>query len=159
MLATIFPIAAAVGLASLNTAAAQGGPGSSIPGITQDQQSCLAHCVSIGIAAAPSNCTSNALPVDVICLCGSSAYTSNVTQCAGATCSVCTTGGCNITADPLADSCNATTVPGSGAAPNSSVSGTAPSPSTTLNAASAVFHCIGRATVITAGLVIVGLLV
>ncbi|KAJ7624593.1 hypothetical protein FB45DRAFT_1060852 [Roridomyces roridus] len=93
----------------LEKAFAQGN--SSIPGITDGQQTCLANCIFFGIPAA-SNCDPNDLPDSISCFCASTAYTSNVTQCASTQCSICTTGGCNITANPLVDQCNSTTVPG-----------------------------------------------
>ncbi|KAJ7454137.1 hypothetical protein FB451DRAFT_1280290, partial [Mycena latifolia] len=168
MLAPIFPVTVALGLASLITADTADTPsGSSIPGLTDGQQTCLANCIFFGIPAA-ANCDPNADPPDVACFCGSSAYTSNVTQCASATCSICTTGGCNITADPLTDQCNSATLSGSSAsssktaaAPGGSNSpgavttstpgaatssgSTIPSPSATPTSASAAFNCVNGA--------------
>ncbi|KAJ7150694.1 hypothetical protein C8R46DRAFT_1229624 [Mycena filopes] len=124
MLVALFPILALCLVSHINTARAQN---FSIPGLTEGQQECLAACIFIGTPAA-TGCEANAPDPDVACFCGSIPYTSNVTQCASTTCSVCTTGGCNITANPLVDQCGDTTGTGS-STPSGSASGSAPSAS------------------------------
>ncbi|KAF8166888.1 hypothetical protein K438DRAFT_1856590 [Mycena galopus ATCC 62051] len=78
--------------------------GSSIPGLTEGQQECLANCLFFGIPAA-ANCPQDSADPDVACFCGSQSFVANVTQCASSGCNICTTGGCNITANPLTDAC------------------------------------------------------
>ncbi|KAJ7106662.1 hypothetical protein C8R44DRAFT_805652 [Mycena epipterygia] len=109
----LFPLAAALCLASLNAVpvAAQ----ISIPGLTDGQQTCLANCIFAGLPAA-TGCDATSDNPDVACFCASTAYTTNVTQCATTTCSVCTSGACNITANPLVDQCGSAAVSGSGSA-------------------------------------------
>ncbi|KAJ6474547.1 hypothetical protein DFH09DRAFT_1218092 [Mycena vulgaris] len=176
MLAILFPIAAL--LASLNVVFAQGS--SSIPGLTDGQGACLGLCIFAGLPAAP-DCDANTETPDIACFCGSAAYTSNVTQCASAECNICTTGGCNITADPLTDQCNSATLSGSSASssktaaplsgsgssgsptstgPSSATSGsTSSAPSTTPTGAASAFNAahMRQAMVIAAGLVLLGL--
>ncbi|KAJ7492911.1 hypothetical protein B0H11DRAFT_974626 [Mycena galericulata] len=107
MLSCRFSLFLALFLVSLNGVSSQG---FTIPGLTDGQQTCLADCIFVGLSATSSCGDPDAVDPDVACYCGSSAYTTNVTQCASATCSVCTTGGCNITANPLVDVCNSTTL-------------------------------------------------
>ncbi|KAJ7279541.1 hypothetical protein C8J57DRAFT_1287967 [Mycena rebaudengoi] len=138
---TLFPISAALFLASCNVVAAQGQ--SSIPGLTDGQQNCLAICLFNGIPAAAS-CNPNDADLDaeVACFCGSAAYTSNVTQCASDTCNICTTGGCNITANPLVDACGNTGA--SGSPSGGSVSKASGSPTSTFSQSLTFSQPIGQ---------------
>ncbi|KAJ6627743.1 hypothetical protein B0H10DRAFT_2210259 [Mycena sp. CBHHK59/15] len=118
-----------------------------------DSKECLANCIFAGLPAA-ANCDPNADAPDVACFCASSAYTSNVTQCASATCSICTTGACNITADPLTDQCNSAAPSGSvpasasktSAAPSGSGSGSATSAGSGSGSATSAGSGSGSAT-------------
>ncbi|KAJ7717351.1 hypothetical protein B0H16DRAFT_440248 [Mycena metata] len=132
MLLALLPLLALCFVSQINTAQAQ----SSIPGLTDGQQQCLANCIFIGLPAA-TNCDPNAVDPDVACFCGSTAYTSNVTACASTTCSICTTGGCNITANPLVDQCTGTGSGSSASGSPLSTSGSASIPSASSKSSSA----------------------
>ncbi|KAF7333745.1 hypothetical protein MVEN_02331100 [Mycena venus] len=151
--------------------------GSSIPGLTEGQQTCLANCLFFGVPAAtdcPQPQDSNDDP-DLACFCSSKAFIANVTQCASTGCNICTTGGCNITASPLTDACGSNTTgsgsisnsasasrttPGSGSSGSSTVSlsGSTSSPSGSGAPNSAQhFTSLQRATILVAVLVFLGL--
>ncbi|KAJ7907023.1 hypothetical protein B0H13DRAFT_703044 [Mycena leptocephala] len=162
MLATLLPTVALFLVSRIEGVRAQNG--SSIPGLTDLQQQCLANCLFIGVPAAP-NCPQYTDDPDIACFCSSSAFVTNVTQCASAQCNICTTGGCNITANPLTDVCGSNaTVTGSASSSASStasgsVSGGAPAPSGSgaPNSSPHSFAALQSVTIFTAALVVLGL--
>ncbi|KAF8215419.1 hypothetical protein K438DRAFT_1801212 [Mycena galopus ATCC 62051] len=148
--------------------------GSSIPGLTEGQQECLANCLFFGISAA-ANCPQDSADPDVACFCGSQSFVANVTQCASSGCNICTTGGCNITANPLTDACgsdgtgsvinSASTSATASASVSSSVapgspsgSGALPSGSGAPNSARYPFEFVQTATALSIVLVFVALM-
>ncbi|KAJ6589725.1 hypothetical protein B0H19DRAFT_1104574 [Mycena capillaripes] len=173
MLAALLPFVALFFVSQI----ARAQDGSSIPGLTEGQQECLADCLFVGIPAA-TNCPQYTNDPDVACFCSSAPFVANITQCTSTQCSICTGGGCNITADPLTDACgaNATvtgsasnsgsasrTLSSSGSAPTSgSASGSAsgsgnPTPSAPSSASPASVSSLQKATILTSALIFLGL--